>query len=94
MCVIDRHDMTLAVIVALNPNTTNNTFILTVGSSNHWKTLRGLEKLRLGSNFSFSLDVFIFNLLTIKLSSIFTTSKIVVCKLFQLKTVQNLSPDN
>ena len=24
MCVTDRHDMTLAVEVALNPNTTNN----------------------------------------------------------------------
>ena len=26
MCVTDRHDMTLAVKVALNPNTTNTTY--------------------------------------------------------------------
>ena len=32
MCITDHHDMTLAVKVALNPNPTNESIQLTVGS--------------------------------------------------------------
>ena len=41
MCVTDHHDMTLAIKVALNPNTTNHQTILVctvVGKKNIWKT--------------------------------------------------------
>ena len=37
MCVTDRHDMTLAVKVALNPNTTNKLFLLVDTPPNEFK---------------------------------------------------------
>ena len=51
------------------------------------KTLWEKEKLLLTSNFSFSHSVFYSFL---ELSAIFTKVKIVVCKLFQFGSVQNL----
>ena len=56
-------------------------------------TLREKEKLLGTSNFSFSLNVFFFNRIE-KLPSILTTSEIVVFKLYQFETFQNLLHDN
>ena len=90
MCVTDRRDMTLALKVALNPNTTNQVYgkrlfgctafnltlsqtkILELFADDNFefdecggnflhkirKTLWEKEKLRVTSNFSFSLSVF------------------------------------
>ena len=48
MCVSDRHDMTLAVKVALNPNTTNqpNLIYLRIAS-----LTRGIERVKLPEDF-------------------------------------------
>ena len=87
-CVTDRHDMTLAVTVALINPFPNKPWILRVCSTSLLKTLWEKEKLLVTSNVSFSHSVFYsFG----ELSAIFTISKIVVCKLFEFGRVQNLS---
>ena len=90
MCVTDRHDMTLAVKVALNLNTTNQpTFpnkpwFLRVCSTNLLKTLWEKEKLLVKSNFSFSHSVFYplgeISVISIKIEN-------AVCKFFQFGRV-------
>ena len=67
--------MTLAVKVALNPNTTKQQVF--------WK-LWEEEKLLITSNFSFSQSVFY---LFEEISAIFVKYEIIICKVFQFGRV-------
>ena len=89
VCVTDCHCMTLPVEVALNSNTTNNPFpnkpwFLCVLNKSLAKNLWEKEKFLVMSNSPFP-TVFFYPIG--KLSAIFIKSKIVVCKLFQLRRV-------
>ena len=66
----------------------NKPCFLRVCSTSLLKTLWEKEKLLVTSNFSFSHSVFY---LYGELSAIFTENEIVVCKLFQIGSVQNFS---
>ena len=66
----------------------NKPWFLPVCRTSPLKTLLEMEKLLITSNFSFSHSVFYPFL---ELSAIFIKRKIVVCKRFELGTVENLS---
>ena len=74
MCVTDHLDMTLAVKVALNPNTTNQT--------NPGFTGLQYNSFENMSNFSFSHSVFYSS---VELSTTFIKFKIVICKPFKFE---------
>ena len=72
----------------INFNPSNKPWFLRVCSTSLWKTLWEKEKLLVTSNFSFSHRVF--NPFG-KLAAIFIKFEIIVCKVFEIGRVENLS---